>query len=278
MDKSEKTKAVRNTSSKHRTYSITINNPTESEQNILDFMLKQSFTKDGDYQFERGKEGTVHIQGWISFKNPFPFLKLKEYLPRAHIEVARNSNALRNYCKKEATRLEDVAWNPLDDSEMEIKWKHWQIEARNLIDENKVNHRKILWFYDTVGKTGKTWLCRWLVIKRKAAFVHGKANDILYSVRKINPKPDIVCINLSRSKEQWVSYEAIELLKDGLFFCGKYKSKQVVMDPPAVAVFANFPPDVECLSIDRWKIFEISGDYMKQVQASLLVKKAGYTF
>lgn len=270
----EEKKAVRNTSSKHRTYSITINNPESREQNTFEILLKKDFVKDGDYQMERGANGTRHIQGWITFKYPFPFNALKDWFPRAHLEVARNTNALRNYCKKVDTRIEE---DPIIDPLESMELYPWQESVMLLITE-PLNYRKIIWIYESEGKTGKTWLCRHLVLSQNAAFVHGKANDVLYAIRKIDPKPKLICINLSRSKEQWVSYEAIELLKDGLFFCSKYKSKQVIFNPPVVLVFANFPPDVSCLSIDRWAIYNIIDLELKSVEADTLLYKTIHPF
>jgi len=85
-------------------WSITINNPTESD-------LRPSFpdnrwTMTG--QMEKGEEGTEHYQGML--KSPqVRFSAVKKLLPRAHIELAKNVAALSKYVSKQETRLAEVA-------------------------------------------------------------------------------------------------------------------------------------------------------------------------
>lgn len=58
--------------------------------------------------------------------------------------------------------------------------------------------------------------------------------------------------------ENYVSYEAIESVKDGIFFSGKYESGMTIFNQPHIICFANFAPDIGKMSSDRWKIFELS--------------------
>lgn len=83
-------------------WSITINNPKVEEYSIP---LPPSWSLDG--QLERGSEGTEHYQGML--KTPqVRFSAVKKLFPRAHIEVARNPNALKKYVHKEETRVAEV--------------------------------------------------------------------------------------------------------------------------------------------------------------------------
>ena len=54
-----------------------------------------------------------------------------------------------------------------------------------------------------------------------------------------------------------IPYETIEQIKDGLFFCPKYKSRPFIMAPPHVVCFSNCMPDTTQLSADRWIIREV---------------------
>lgn len=81
-------------------WSITINNPTDDD-------LKPSFPNNKwvmKGQIEQGKEGTVHYQGMLTTPQ-VRFSAVKKALPRAHIELAKNRQALEKYVQKEDTRV-----------------------------------------------------------------------------------------------------------------------------------------------------------------------------
>ena len=80
-------------------WSITINNPTEKEMTPT---LPSRWVLTG--QVERGDEGTEHYQGML--KTPQErFSAIKKVFPRAHIEVARNKQALEQYVHKSDSRV-----------------------------------------------------------------------------------------------------------------------------------------------------------------------------
>nr|WPR18774.1 MAG: replication polyprotein [Owegonang virus 13] len=79
-------------------WSITINNPTAEE---LKPSLPAQWVLQG--QMEKGKEGTEHFQGMLTTPQ-VRFSAVKKVLPRAHIELARNKQALAQYIRKEETR------------------------------------------------------------------------------------------------------------------------------------------------------------------------------
>lgn len=96
---------VFSTSVKATCWSLTINNPEQSdEDNIQEARLK-GWKVEG--QKERGEEGTEHYQ--LMLKTPqVRGSAVKKQFPRAHIEVARNTLALSKYVHKEDTRVEEL--------------------------------------------------------------------------------------------------------------------------------------------------------------------------
>lgn len=83
-------------------WSITINNPSQSD---LEPTLPAKWAMSG--QIEVGAEGTEHYQGMLTTPQ-VRFSAIKKVFPRAHIEVARNKQALSAYVQKEETRLQSV--------------------------------------------------------------------------------------------------------------------------------------------------------------------------
>ena len=64
-------------------------------------------------------------------------------------------------------------------------------------------------------------------------------------------------MDFTRDVEEYVSYQAIEAIKNGIFYNTKYESKMITYNSPHVIIFANFFPDITKLSSDRWVIREL---------------------
>nr|AJD07571.1 replication-associated protein [Sewage-associated circular DNA molecule] len=86
-------------------WSITINNPTDADRQAL--KAHPSFVKMVKYQDEIGDEGTLHIQGAVQ-TTQVRFSAMKKWLARAHIEIARNKQALLNYVEKSETAVSNT--------------------------------------------------------------------------------------------------------------------------------------------------------------------------
>lgn len=87
-------------------WSVTINNPTEEDEDRIALARQQGWKVDG--QLEVGEEGTQHYQ--LVVRTPqVRFSQVKKAFPRAHIEIARNPSALAKYCDKADTRVAKLA-------------------------------------------------------------------------------------------------------------------------------------------------------------------------
>lgn len=126
--------------------------------------------------------------------------------------------------------------------------------------------RKIHWFYDLDGNTGKTWFTRFLICFRGALrFSNAKTADIAYAIKGA---PTLLVFDYSRTQEEQINYAVLEDLKNGLIFSPKYESEQKMFPIPHIIVFANWAPNEEKMSKDRWDITyitaqdaEIDNDY-----------------
>ncbi len=94
----------KDTSSRHRNWFFTLNNYTRKDINtIFDEREKENCNK-YCFQEEKGKSGTPHLQGVISYVNAVSFNRMKNLLPRANWKVAKNLKKALAYCCKEDTR------------------------------------------------------------------------------------------------------------------------------------------------------------------------------
>jgi hypothetical protein len=133
----------------------------------------------------------------------------------------------------------------------------WQAQVANLVDESP-DTRKVFWYYDEIGNTGKSFLVDWLVsLKNAVVFTNGKMADISYAYKN----EPIVIFDLARCQADKIDnvYMAVENFKNGRIFSPKYESQTKVFPVPHVFVFANFEPDRNKLSHDRWHVTRVLG-------------------
>lgn len=222
---------------------------------------------DCDYvmQLEKGDEKEhLHLQGVVYFKSARKFSQVKSLLPGVHVEPCKSKSAAIDYCQKVDTAMGQIwsrgfALNPTDTFQ-KMDPRPWQREVLTLVSAVP-DDRTIWWVWDRLGGAGKTKLQKHLALKGECIVVSGKAADIKYAIasRVKERKPiKIVFFNFARSQEEFISYEAIEQVKDGLFFSSKYESDMCIYDSPHVICMANFPPKLNKLSEDRWNIREIN--------------------
>lgn len=243
-----------------RGWVFTLNNHGEHE---LVTLLDHAAVCDAKYilQEETGANGTPHLQGFIYFRSQVAFSTLKHWNTRIHWERVADVTASVRYCSdptKRSGRIFAAGYTYTDRDLRIIEHDHlyeWQ-SALLLELAGEPNMRTVIWYCDTEGGCGKTQLCRYLVkhIAHTMFVSSGTNKDITYQVIKSTWDPRQVIFNLPRSAEGAMSYSAIESLKDGLLFCGKYEGGVKLFPPPHVVVFANFLPDQTKLSTDRWDI------------------------
>lgn len=127
----------------------------------------------------------------------------------------------------------------------------WQTELRQYLDD-RPHRRQVLWYFDSVGGSGKSYFSRYLRIGGRRAFVitGGKYADIYHAY----DRQQCVIFDWPRSQEDTFPYAVVETFKNGYFLSTKYESTPVFFDVPHVIVFANFYPDKSKLSADRWNI------------------------
>jgi hypothetical protein len=130
--------------------------------------------------------------------------------------------------------------------------KHWQNEL-NIYLKERPSERRVIWFTDVIGNTGKTWMSRYLLATLRENCIrleNSKSDNIKYAYNGER----VVIFDYSRSQADHVNYEVIESVKNGIMFSGKYESCSKTFDIPHVVIFANFEPDLTKLSADRWDV------------------------
>jgi len=128
--------------------------------------------------------------------------------------------------------------------------------------KNEADDRSILWFCDRTGNSGKTKLRVELVALHGAFGCEGgKVGDIMYQATEFlaanDNKCDTFVFDFAKCSGDYVSYGAMEAIKNGTWTSTKYVGGLVSIKPPHVICFANNWPDLKKMSMDRWKLYEI---------------------
>ncbi len=200
------------------------------------------------------KDGTFHEAG--NMRNPGKrndIQKLRDAIDEGAtlLELYATCDAMFRYpaAGKQYLRLKKKARL----TPMALDLRPWQAELTTVVT-GAVHPRQVLWYWDPIGNTGKTTMARYFVRNHKAFYTNGgKHADIACAYNE----EKIVIFDFTRDSKERVPYSIIEAIKNGMLFSGKYNSTTKYFDIPHVVCFANFPPERDKLSADRWDIHEI---------------------
>lgn len=242
--------------------------------------LCDCFTKhDVDYIFgkEVGKKGTPHLQGYVCTKGgpkenmirPMETFKLPKDI---HWEKRRKSHKHNvNYCSKDGDYYHSDGCKPSKRPLVKVTrelLRPNQVEIADMFKdyEDPLRGRKIYWFWEPKGNWGKSFLATHLIDFHDAIEVSGASKDIFCGIAATLADKDIktVIFDVPRSSLEYISYQAIEKLKDGKFFSPKYESGMVRYNKPHIICFANEPPEEHKLSADRWIIRDLRCPFKSQ--------------
>lgn len=204
--------------------------------------------------------GVVHYQGFLTSDTKIrPIEKFKT--KNVHWEKMRGDiESNITYCSKDGKvttnmRFKKKVQDPLEG----LTPYSWQSEILDIVS-GSVDPRKIYWYWESTGGTGKSALCKHICMNHQALCVGGKGPDIKYAVVSYLEERDldIVIYDIPRNIGNNVSYSSIEEIKNGCLFSTKYESGMKIFNSPHIIVFANEPPEVSNLSADRWVVVDIS--------------------
>lgn len=257
---------------------FTLNNYTEEHCEKIQSSIKE-YCKSGFYNKEVGACGTPHLQGYIEFKTksrPVNVFGIKQI----HWAKARgNKDENFTYCSKDCADDKEMSFTHGKVRKTKLKvinsLRPWQQSCKDQIDleYSLEDDRTINWVIDKQGCAGKTTFCKYMTTIEKQLLIvtGGGYKDIACCLKLYMDNPDfdindrtVVFFNIPRDSDDqgMISYKALESLKDGLMTSTKYESNTMCFNSPVVWVFSNNEPEIEKLSQDRWKIWNLEDDQL----------------
>lgn len=216
------------------------------------------FCEEFYFQKEKGETtGYIHYQCAISLKNKDGYRsgQVKNMFGTfLHLELPENWHACIKYCTKIETRLEGPWSHKKKPINIFNDLNPYQLEFKKILLENKKNDRKIPWIYNPQGGIGKNQFVKWFLQNYDGVYAlqNAKTSDLAYALKD---DVEYVMFILPRDVDGRFNYTALESVKDGLMFSGKYESTTKCFDSPGIIVLANWGPKVKKLSYDRWEIY-----------------------
>jgi hypothetical protein len=214
-----------------------------------------------------------HYQGYANLHKkdrPDALAKqLNKELYGVEIQAAHSPRELQSYSMKSDTRVAGPwADRPLYlGADLPAQLWPWQAQMRDLVSAPP-DDRFIYWIYDPIGNSGKTKWCKYMAYHHGAiALAYGNSEDLLNLVYKFQNR-SLYLFDLTRTKPSIFSsqdlYSVMESVKNGLYINTKYETGIVMANPPHVVVYSNQVPELEALSLDRWKVYEMTHDHQLQ--------------
>lgn len=248
---------------------LTYSCPEDMDENpISDFSaISDIFLTFGKCKYVIGRElhenGKLHWHAWVYYNDKLDVKNERAFDAKGvHPNIIKPQKMWKAYCMKDG---DFVANHPVPKPLIVPEIHGWQTKVVDMITEAP-DCRKITWIYEREGNRGKSSLTKYLCMKHNALLLSGKAGDMKYGIASYIEKndgitPEIIIIDVPRSSVEdgkfFISYSAIEEIKNGCFFNTKYESGMVIMNCPHILVFANEAPEAWKMSQDRWDIYSI---------------------
>jgi hypothetical protein len=211
--------------------------------------------------------GRIHLQGFMALRKRLRISEIK--LPfNPHLEPCKGSEEQNlAYCSKDKNVYSFGYPKPIDTISIE-SFNSMQKLIFDLF-MGQADKRKIYWFYDPVGGSGKSDLVKYLYVNFHILFCNGgKCTDLVNLVFNTADVPAMFW-DLPRDHSM-ISYAAIESIKNGMVCNTKYETGVKVFNPPHIFILSNSLPELSNFSKDRWCIYEVSDQGHKVSLMSLL--------
>lgn len=144
------------------------------------------------------------------------------------------------------------------------RWYPWQQRLIQQIDQPP-DKRKVLWRWESVGGSGKSYLADWLQCNRDACVLeitdYRDVAHVMYNLRTLKRwKGNTIVFDLNRRHEYQQNgdiYHLIDSIKDRRITSGRDGAVVKFKRRLHVIVLATWPPNIHALSKDRLDVERI---------------------
>nr|ULD15942.1 hypothetical protein [Cylindrotheca closterium] len=205
-----------------------------------------------------------------------------------NVRIQFNFDSMRKYCEKPIDFISPEYSGKLYNHEWDMSYLDRKPQLRKIkdtpfawqafLEKNTLNvsaeDRTVDWIIDPIGNTGKSSFARYYVSKELTDGIFMKIDNLdrmeLTLIKKIenyrlkyHKDPKVLLFDFPRASDMEKVLSATALMEDAksgyleTTFGGNHKEIQI--GEIHVIVFSNSCPDLSVLSVDRWRLWTLSG-------------------
>lgn len=230
------------------------------------------------FQIERCPDsGKLHFQWAARWKSQVRMSRIRKMFGEGHYQRLGADEDAIGYCTKPESRVAGPwmkGWfvpAPVYDIIADKGPLPWQKALMEEVSVWPASDRKVIWINDGEGGHGKNKLAKHMQLTKKGlALTGGSTGDLINGIynwmynakgEQVADAPKVVMFCYSRpTKEAFMHYSAIEMVKDGMVTNSKYSVRTLLFDSPHLIIFCNSAPDYSKLTADKWDVREFNKD------------------
>ena len=240
----------------------------ETKIKIADITRSRNFVKDVRYCTKEDYRPVLCNVDWDNTSvlcrayiaaRKYPTLQHRDY-PYCQMTTFNKGNFKDFYLEFRSMEEADSLW-ALSET---VVLRPWQERFLRFVHWHD-SPREIIWVVDQVGNTGKTFLSFYLQDQEQAFRVPNvSSKDFAYAYNY----QKMVIFDYERDSKEHINYRILENLKNGSVWSPKYEScsKNFRGMNVKVICFANYPPEYDRLSADRWVVFNLENGRIRRVK------------
>lgn len=152
--------------------------------------------------------------------------------------------------------FDDVEWHPFQKSILNICKNKPDKRAIYIIEDvDKIKNGEIL----KSGNIGKSYVCDKLDLDYNVIIADGKKDNIFNQIKTHMDKgnmPNVIILDIPRQGKDYINYGALEQIKNGLIYSGKYEGGKCRYPSPHMFLLSNFRVDISQWSQDRIRFID----------------------
>jgi hypothetical protein len=151
------------------------------------------------------------------------------------------------YYEELLNEYEDIQWRPFQQTVIDLIGGKIELTT-------KERNRSIYICQESIGDIGKSWLCKYLILKHSIIIAKGKRDNVFNQLKVMmdsGKKPEALILDAPRNDKDFIDYGTLEKLKDGAVYSGKYEGGVCIYKQTLLFIFTNNQIDISMWSKDR---------------------------